>query len=219
MSLTPSAVVRPSETLLPYIHWTELYFSCEYCIQKQGAFSTYARHKRVPSRRRCWHGSRDYHYRRYVSVIISPFSEWWYQPYRTVILMHRIYAMYEASRFMLFLCLVFLLVEGTAFGIFFGVHRRGIICMFPSLLYTPHCSLNDSILRIVTNSPSRGVFLCTDSDPHNGTHWMAYEWTVMLLMELILVSLAVYKGWSHRGKYGGSLMKSLTRDSVLYFVV
>ena len=41
----------------------------------------------------------------------------------------------------------------------------------------------------------------------------------MLITESILLSLSIYKGWQNRKTgYGGSVMRVLTRDSVIYLI-
>jgi len=72
---------------------------------------------------------------------------------------------------------------------------------------------------IGTNNPAPGVFVCADGDPLNGEHWVAFYWTTILCIEFILLLLALYQAWKYRNQIeGGGLMRSLTRQSVLYFV-
>ena len=62
------------------------------------------------------------------------------------------------------------------------------------------------------------MYICADGDPKGG-HWIAYYWTTVICTETILLTLSLYKGWQNRRTgYGGSVMRVLTRDSVLYFV-
>ncbi|KAG6856163.1 hypothetical protein H0H87_006970 [Tephrocybe sp. NHM501043] len=70
-----------------------------------------------------------------------------------------------------------------------------------------------------TNEPFPGNFICADGDPLDGSHWVVYYWTAILVIESILLSLAIYKAWQHRKAVrGSSLMQALTKDSVVYFV-
>jgi hypothetical protein len=39
-----------------------------------------------------------------------------------------------------------------------------------------------------TNELFPGNFICTDSDPIDGTHWIIYYWAVILVIESILLS-------------------------------
>lgn len=69
-----------------------------------------------------------------------------------------------------------------------------------------------------TNEPFSRLFICADADPMNGTHWVVYYWVAILVIESILLSLALYKAWLHRpSTTGSSLMRELTRHSVIYF--
>lgn len=71
-----------------------------------------------------------------------------------------------------------------------------------------------------TNSPFSGLFICADGDPLDGSHWVAYYWTAVLSIESIFLILSLYKAWTYRQTgEGGILMRSLTRDSVVYFVL
>ena len=66
--------------------------------------------------------------------------------------------------------------------------------------------------------PAPGVHICVESDPP-GRHWISYYWTTVICTETILLTLSLYKGWQNRRTgYGGSVMRVLTRDSVLYFI-
>ncbi|KAJ3536685.1 hypothetical protein NM688_g6805 [Phlebia brevispora] len=114
------------------------------------------------------------------------------------ILMLRIYAMYHSSRIIASLCMILLLVEMASFIVFFGIRRKGEI-------YS-------------TNNPAPGVYICAAGDL-KGAHWIAYQFTVLIGIESILVALAAYKRWVHRGRYGGSIMKALTTGSMIYFAI
>lgn len=63
------------------------------------------------------------------------------------------------------------------------------------------------------------MFICADGDPLDGEHWIGFYWTAILCIEFILLLLALYQVWKHRNQNeGGRLMRSLTQESVLYFV-
>ncbi|EPQ51358.1 hypothetical protein GLOTRDRAFT_133227 [Gloeophyllum trabeum ATCC 11539] len=70
-----------------------------------------------------------------------------------------------------------------------------------------------------TNNPSPGLYFCADGDfAHK--HWYAYFDTPILIIEITLVVLALYKAWQqHRGGNPNRLMMMLARESILYFVV
>ena len=68
-----------------------------------------------------------------------------------------------------------------------------------------------------TNNPAPGVFICADGDPP-GEHWIAYYWTAVLSIEFVLLLLSLYKAWVYRNA-GNGLMRSLTKGSVIYFVL
>jgi hypothetical protein len=71
-----------------------------------------------------------------------------------------------------------------------------------------------------TNEPFLGVFICADGDPTDGTHWVVYYWLSVVIVEFTLLVLALIKAWQHRASRGGSaLMRELTRDSMIYFIV
>jgi hypothetical protein len=54
----------------------------------------------------------------------------------------------------------------------------------------------------------------------DGSHWIMYYWVAVLSIESCLLSLALYQAWMHRKKaQGGGLMRALTRDSVIYFIL
>jgi hypothetical protein len=116
-----------------------------------------------------------------------------------VILELRLYAMYGRSKKILALLFVLISCEATAMGVLFGVNKAGVIG---------------------TNNPAEGVFICADGDPLNGSHWIMYYWVAVLSIESCLLSLALFQAWQHRKKVqGGGLMRALTRDSVLYFIM
>jgi len=116
-----------------------------------------------------------------------------------VILELRLYAMYGRSRKILALLLLLISCEATAMGVLFGMTRPGLIA---------------------TNNPAEGVFICADGDPMDGSHWIMYYWVAVLSIESCLLSLALYQAWMHRKKaQGGGLMRALTRDSVIYFIL
>jgi hypothetical protein len=53
----------------------------------------------------------------------------------------------------------------------------------------------------------------------DGEHWVSFYWTTILCIEFILLLLALSQAWKYRNQIeGGGLMRSLTRQSVLYFV-
>ncbi|TDL24694.1 hypothetical protein BD410DRAFT_785385 [Rickenella mellea] len=115
-----------------------------------------------------------------------------------VILELRLYAMYSSSKRILALFILLMACEITVMGVVFGFPKQGLVG---------------------TNNPRPGLYLCADGDPPNHVHWVSYYWTAILIIEGILLSLSLYKAYiNHRTGAGGSLMKILTRDSVLYFV-
>jgi len=116
-----------------------------------------------------------------------------------VILELRLYAMYGRSKRILALLISLISCEATAMGVLFGIAKAGVIG---------------------TNNPAEGVFICADSDPTDGSHWIMYYWVSVLTIESCLLSLALYQAWIHRHRvHGGGLMRALTRDSVLYFIM
>jgi hypothetical protein len=71
-----------------------------------------------------------------------------------------------------------------------------------------------------TNEPFPKLFICADGDPLNGPHWLTYAWTVGLIVESSLLSLALFKAWSrYYDGTGSKLIRNLTRDSIMYFVL
>jgi len=116
-----------------------------------------------------------------------------------IILEVRLYAMYGNSKKILALLLLLLIAEATAMGVVFGIPNQSLIG---------------------TDTPFSGLFICADGDPLDGSHWVAYYWTAILIIESIFLSLSLYKAWTYRKTgEGGSLMRTLTRDSVIYFVL
>lgn len=116
-----------------------------------------------------------------------------------VILELRLYAMYGRSKKILALLGVLISCEATVMGVLFGINRAGLVG---------------------TNNPAEGVLICADGDPLNGSHWIMFYWVAVLSIESCLLSLALYQAWLHRhGAQGGGLMRALTRDSVLYFIM
>jgi len=116
-----------------------------------------------------------------------------------VILELRLYAMYGRSKKILALLVALICCEATAMGVLFGLNVPG---------------------AIGTNNPATGVTICADGDPLDGHHWIMYYWVAVLSIESCLLSLALYQAWTHRKRvHGGSLMRALTRDSVIYFIM
>ena len=70
-----------------------------------------------------------------------------------------------------------------------------------------------------TNNPAPGVYICADGDPPGG-HRLAFTWTPVLITESILLCLSLYRGWQNRkfGSGGSTVLRILTRDSVIYFL-
>ena len=64
------------------------------------------------------------------------------------------------------------------------------------------------------------MYICADGDPP-GTHTVAYSWVPIIVTETILLCLSLYKGWQHRklGYGANTIMRVLTRDSAIYFIV
>ena len=71
-----------------------------------------------------------------------------------------------------------------------------------------------------TNNPFPGLFICTDADPSDGHHWIAYFPTFDLVIETVFLSLAVFKARLQR-KYGGGgkMVMWLATESVGYFMM
>ncbi|KAK0466188.1 uncharacterized protein EV420DRAFT_815032 [Desarmillaria tabescens] len=110
----------------------------------------------------------------------------------------RLYAMYGNSCKILGLFVVMTVLECLTMGLIFGLPGSG---------------------TIGTNEPIPGLFMCADADPPDH-HWIVYYWVAVLIIESILLSLALRQAWLHRPSASGSdLMRKLTRDSVIYFLV
>lgn len=106
--------------------------------------------------------------------------------------------MYSSSKKVLVILLLCIAADATTMGVIFGISKPG---------------------GVGTNNPVPGVFICADADPPH-VHWVSYYWTAALIIETVLLSLSLYKSWQNfRTGAGGNLMRVLTRDSVLYFVV
>lgn len=115
-----------------------------------------------------------------------------------VILELRLYAMYGNSGKILGLFVVLTALECLTMGLIFGLPGSG---------------------TIGTNEPVPGLFMCADADPPDH-HWIVYYWVAVLVIESILLGLALRQAWLHRPSASGSdLMRRLTRDSVIYFLV
>ncbi|KAF9002349.1 hypothetical protein BDQ17DRAFT_542249 [Cyathus striatus] len=107
--------------------------------------------------------------------------------------------MYGNTKGMLALFAFLTLGEAITMGCFFGI---------------PNTKL------VGTNEPFPGVTICADGDPEDGTHWVVYYWITIIVTETILLLLALRVAWNYRQSSGGGrLMRNLTRQSVLYFVV
>ncbi|KAK0233945.1 hypothetical protein IW262DRAFT_124345 [Armillaria fumosa] len=115
-----------------------------------------------------------------------------------VILELRLYAMYGNSCKILGLFILLTALECLTMGLIFGLPGSG---------------------TIGTNEPVSGLFMCADADPPDH-HWIVYYWVAVLVIESILLGLALRQAWLHRPSASGSdLMRRLTRDSVIYFLV
>jgi hypothetical protein len=69
-----------------------------------------------------------------------------------------------------------------------------------------------------TNEPFPGNFICANKEPDDGTKWVSYFFTTIIVVESTLLLMAVWKAWQHRKRvFGSSLMQQMARDSVLYF--
>ncbi|KAK0217642.1 hypothetical protein EDD85DRAFT_364839 [Armillaria nabsnona] len=115
-----------------------------------------------------------------------------------VILELRLYTMYGNSCKILGLFVLLTALECLTMGLIFGLPGSGTIS---------------------TNEPVSGLFMCADADPPDH-HWIVYYWVAVLVIESILLCLALRQAWLHRPSASGSdLMRKLTRDSVVYFLV
>lgn len=116
-----------------------------------------------------------------------------------IILELRLWAMYGNTLKFLLLFIGLTLGEVLAMGLVFGLPNQKLLG---------------------TNEPFPGVFICADGDPTDGTHWVVYYWVAVLIIESTLLVLALIKAWQHRASNGGSaLMRDLTRDSMIYFII
>ncbi|KDQ60456.1 hypothetical protein JAAARDRAFT_32876 [Jaapia argillacea MUCL 33604] len=114
-----------------------------------------------------------------------------------IILMLRLYAMYQGDKRVLAFMVILLFGEAATMGVFIGVNKPGLVG---------------------TNEPIPGLLICADGDPP-GEHWIAYYFTAILTIEFALLALSLNKAWRHyRTGSGGGVMALLTRDSVLYFL-
>jgi len=116
-----------------------------------------------------------------------------------IILELRLWAMYGNNPKFLILFVVLTACEVLSMGLVFGLP-------------------NPKVLG--TNEPYPGVFICADGDPTDGTHWTVYYWISVVIVEFTLLVLALIKAWQHRASNGGNaLMRELTRDSMIYFMI
>jgi len=106
--------------------------------------------------------------------------------------------MYQSSILILALFVCITMMEAAVMGVFVGFPIPGLQG---------------------TNHPSYGLHICADGDPPH-RHWVAFYWTSLLTIESILLSLSCYKAFLYykRGT-GGDIMRLLTRDSLLYFIL
>ncbi|KIL57904.1 hypothetical protein M378DRAFT_358522 [Amanita muscaria Koide BX008] len=114
-----------------------------------------------------------------------------------VLLELRLWAMYGSTRKVLLLFALLTIGEALSMGLVLGIPNPNLIG---------------------TNEPFPGVFICADSDPNNGSHWVVYYWVAICAIELILLSLALRKAWEHREASGSIIMKRLTAESAIYFI-
>lgn len=156
------------------------------------------------------------------SIHLQAISSW--RPH-TVILELRLYAMYSSSRKILWLFILMTLSEASVMGVVVGMPVPGLRgeCPFFAFLGLQAAPWTVPYFFLFiwkgTNSPSPGLFICADGDPIR-RHWVSYYWTSLLITESILLSLSVYKAYVfQRTGAGGNLMRILTRDSVLYFIL
>lgn len=140
-----------------------------------------------------------------------------------VILEVRLYAMYNNNKKILVPLMFLFVAEALAMGIVFGMPNQ-------ELIGTDSAETSHSGMWVATgwcwnsclgtNSPFEGLYICADGDPLDGSRWIAYYWCTILIVESIFLSLSLYKAWQHlRTGAGGNLMQSITRDSVIYFVM
>ncbi|KAF5382456.1 hypothetical protein D9615_003000 [Tricholomella constricta] len=118
-----------------------------------------------------------------------------------MILQLRLYAMYGSTRKMLIFFVALTSCEIVVLGVLGAL------------------GLQDP-LRVTTNEPFPGVLVCANGEPQHGQRWVAYFYTVVILVEGTMLILALRKAWIHRPSVGGStLMMQLTRDSAIYFLI
>ncbi|KAF7332990.1 hypothetical protein MVEN_02405300 [Mycena venus] len=69
-----------------------------------------------------------------------------------------------------------------------------------------------------TNNPSLDLFICADADPAH-KHWIAYAPMMLIIVESILLSLALFKAHQQRkiGITGGRILPQLMKESVFFF--
>ncbi|KAJ8508850.1 hypothetical protein ONZ45_g8913 [Pleurotus djamor] len=110
----------------------------------------------------------------------------------------RLYAMYERSKWVLAFFGFLTVGETITMGILIGWPKDGVV---------------------VTNEPFPGLFICADADPDHSP-WIAYNWTLLLGVEFILLCMSLYKArvYHRSGGYIG-LVQRLTKDSVWYFFI
>lgn len=116
-----------------------------------------------------------------------------------VILELRLYAMYGSTRKMLFLFIGLMIMEAA------------VVCSLP-LLHP---------LSERTNQPFPDVYICTTNARSDGYRVGAYWYGAVLLVETIMVGFALAKAWQYRSssEIQSPLMKQLTRDSLVYFLM
>lgn len=124
--------------------------------------------------------------------------------------------MYGSSKRILALLAVLFTTEITMMGVIFGVPKAGEVGQNRNCIIF-YRGPNLNYFFIGTNNPAPGLLLCADADPPH-MHWIAFYWTATLIIESFLLCLALRKAYANvRTGAGGSLMRVLTRDSVLYF--
>jgi len=114
-----------------------------------------------------------------------------------MILVLRLYAMYERSKKILVFLMTLLLMELAGFIVLLELPEPGLVG---------------------TNNPSFDLFICADGDPPHA-HWIAYVPVILLITESILFGLAVFKAFEQsRSKTpSGRILPQLTRESVWFF--
>ncbi|KAF8073857.1 hypothetical protein FPV67DRAFT_1446714 [Lyophyllum atratum] len=119
-----------------------------------------------------------------------------------IILQMRLYAMYGNTRKILVFFVALTSSEVTILGVIGAVGSTD-----------PE--------RRITNEPFPDVFICAHGgDPQNGQRLVACFYTIVILVEGIMLALALKKAWMYRPSIGGSrLMQQLMRDSAIYFSI